>query len=94
MGRPPSTSSDKISSIGIALLGGRSKSHTPPFLLTFLFFNKNLHNLLVDSRASSNILPKNYLCKIESKTPKICYSHCAVRSILSQSHRKNQSGHY
>jgi hypothetical protein len=29
----------------------------PPFLLTFEVFNRNLHNFLVDSRVSSNVMP-------------------------------------
>jgi hypothetical protein len=29
----------------------------PPFLLTFEVFNINLHNCLVDSGASSNVMP-------------------------------------
>lgn len=57
MGRPPSASLNKIDPTDIALIGGRSKSHTPPFLLTFEVFNKNLHNCRGDSRASSNMLP-------------------------------------
>lgn len=57
MGRPPNTSLDRINPTNIYLIGRISKSHTPPFLLTFEVFNKNLHNYLVDSGASSNILP-------------------------------------
>jgi hypothetical protein len=34
----------------------------PPFLLTFEFFNKNLHNCLVDSGESSNVMPLS-ICK-------------------------------
>lgn len=30
---------------------------TPPFLITFEIFNMNVHNFLVDSGASSNIMP-------------------------------------
>lgn len=58
MGRPPSTLSNKVNSTDISRIAGRSKSHTPPFLLNFEVFNKNLHNCLVDFGASSNILPK------------------------------------
>ena len=64
MGRPPSTSSSKIYPMNVSLIGGRSKSHTPPFLLTFEVFNKNLHNCLVDSGASSNILPRTVCDKL------------------------------
>jgi len=49
MGRPPVGMSNKVDPNDTALIGGRSKSHTPPFLLTFEVFNKNLHNCLVDS---------------------------------------------
>lgn len=53
-GKPPVNSlfysSDTI------LIGDRSNSHTPPFLLTFEIFNKNVHNCLVDSGPSLNIM--------------------------------------
>ena len=48
----------------------RFKSHTPPFLLTFEIFNKNLHNYLVDSRASSNILPRTVCAKFNVQPQK------------------------
>ena len=34
----------------------------PLFLLTFEVFNRSLHNFLVDSRASSNVMPLS-ICK-------------------------------
>ena len=34
-----------------ALIGRKSQSQTPPFLLTFDIVNQNVHNCLVDSRA-------------------------------------------
>jgi hypothetical protein len=37
--------------------GRKERPFVPPFLLTFEVFNKNLHNCLVDSRASSNVMP-------------------------------------
>jgi hypothetical protein len=45
-----------------ALIGMKSRSQNlpskiRPFLLTFKIFNQNLHNFLVDSRASSNVMP-------------------------------------
>lgn len=64
MGRPPTSIANKIDPTDITLIGGRSKSHTPPFLLTFEVFNKNLHNCLVDSSASSNILPNTVCTKL------------------------------
>ena len=39
----------------------RSKG-TPPFLLTFEIFNRNVHNCMVDSGASSNFMPLS-VCK-------------------------------
>ena len=44
-------------SLNNAILGKKSKSMTSPFLLTFEIFNMNVHNFLVDSTASSNIIP-------------------------------------
>jgi hypothetical protein len=50
--------------INTALNEKRSKSLTPPFLLTFEIFNQNVHNFLVDSGASSNVMPY-YVKKFE-----------------------------
>jgi hypothetical protein len=44
------------------LIGRKSKSQTPPFLLTFEIFKQNVHNCLVDSGASSNVMPYS-VCK-------------------------------
>ena len=41
--------------INEVIIGGKSKSQTLPFLLTFEIFNHNVHNCLVDSGASSNV---------------------------------------
>lgn len=68
MRTPPSTSSSKIDPIDIALIGRRYKSYTPPFLLTFKVFNKNLHNSLVDFGASSNIFPRT-ICNMLNVQP-------------------------
>ena len=38
------------------MIGDKCNSYTPPFLLTFDFFNGNVHKCLIDSRASSNIM--------------------------------------
>jgi hypothetical protein len=35
----------------------KERPFVPPFILTFEVFNRNLHNCLVDSRASSNVMP-------------------------------------
>ena len=42
---------------GEASVGGKSKYKTPAFLLTFDIFNYNVHNCLVDSGASVNVMP-------------------------------------
>jgi hypothetical protein len=46
----------------------KGKPFVPPFLLTFKFFNKNLHNCLVDSGASSNVMPLS-ICKTLNVVP-------------------------
>ena len=46
--------------IGEASIGGKPKSKNPPFLLTFEFFNHNIHNCLVDSGASVNVMRYRY----------------------------------
>ena len=35
MGRPPTNVTSKVDPNDITLIGGRSRSHTPPFLLTY-----------------------------------------------------------
>jgi hypothetical protein len=37
--------------------GRNERPFMPPFLLMFEVFNRNLHNCLVDSKASSNVMP-------------------------------------
>ena len=34
-----------------------TRRNVPPFLLTFEIFNRNVHNCMVDSGASSNVMP-------------------------------------
>ena len=51
------------------LISKKSRSRTPPFLLTFEIFNHNVHNCLVDSRASSNVMPCS-MCKKLNDEPK------------------------
>ena len=43
--------------VSAAMIGKKSKSMTPPFLITFEIFNMNVHNCLVDSDASSTVMP-------------------------------------
>ena len=55
--------------IGEASIGGNSKYKTPAFLLTFEIFNYNVHNCLVDSGASVNVMPLS-VCKKINGQPK------------------------
>jgi hypothetical protein len=41
--------------------------NVPPFLLTFEIFNKNVHNCMVDSGASSNVMPWSVCQKINAE---------------------------
>lgn len=47
----------KPSSVNTSLIGKESSSMTPPFLLTFDIFNKNVHNCLIDCGESSIVMP-------------------------------------
>ena len=67
-----------------ALIGRKSRSQTPLFLLTFDIFNKNVHNCLVDSGASSNVMPYS-VCKELNAQPKIFKTKIIQ---LDQSHVK------
>ena len=55
--------------IGEASIGGKPKNKNPPFLLTFEIFNHNVHNCLVDSGASVNVMPIS-VCKKINGQPK------------------------
>ena len=54
-----------------ALIGIKSRSQTLPFTLTFEIFNIDIPNCLVDSGASSNVIPSS-VCKKINAQPKIC----------------------
>jgi len=41
--------------------------NVPPLLLTFEIFNINVHNFMVDSSASSNVMPLSVCQKINAK---------------------------
>ena len=60
--------------IGEASLGGKSRYKTPTFLLTFETFNYNVHNCLVDSGASVNVMPLS-VCKQINGQPKPTTGH-------------------
>jgi len=57
MGKSPIDSFNKVNASNAILIGDISNSHTPPFLLSYEIYNRNVHNSLIDSRASSNIMP-------------------------------------
>ena len=60
--KEPQNDNQDDEEIGEASLGGKSKYRTPTFLLTFEIFNYNMHNCLVDSGASVNVMPLS-ICK-------------------------------
>ena len=62
-----SKSQDDVQSeeeISEAIIGGKSKSQTLPFLLSFDIFNHNVHNCSVYSGESSNVIPLSVCRKI------------------------------
>ena len=61
----------KPSIVNIALFGKKSNSNTHPFLLTLEICNKNVHNCLVNSIASSNVMPDS-MCKTLNAKPQKC----------------------
>jgi len=54
--------------INATSIKAHSRYKTPPFLLTFEIFNHNVHNYLVDSGASTNVMPL-LVCKKINTTP-------------------------
>ena len=66
----PTNNQPQEEEIGEASVGGKPKCKTPPFLLTFEIFNHNVHNYLVDSRASVNVMPLS-VCKKINGHPKL-----------------------
>ena len=52
-----------------SMISKRSKS-THPFLLTFEIFNNNVHNCIVDSRTSSNVIPYSVCQKLNIEPKK------------------------
>lgn len=66
-GKPPP---GRVEATDAVLNGDRSNSHTRPFLLTYEIYNRNLHNCLIDSRASSNIMPASVYSKLNIEPQK------------------------
>ena len=62
-----SNSNVKTTANKYALIGKNSKSTTPPFLLTFEIFNRNVHNCMIDFGASSNVMPYPVCKKLNAK---------------------------
>ena len=60
---PESIESDD--EVNEASIGGKSRSQILPFLLSFEIFNHNVHDCLVDFRASSNAMPLS-ICKMSN----------------------------
>ena len=52
----------------VAFIGRKSRSQTPQFVLTFEIFNRNVHNCLVNSGASSNVIPYSVCKKLNAQT--------------------------
>ena len=48
-------------------IGGNSKYQTSPFMLSFEIFNHNVHNILVDYGASSNVMPLSICIRINGQ---------------------------
>ena len=65
----PTENQPQEEEIGETSLGGKPKCKNPPFLLTFEIFNHNVHNCLVDSGASVNVMPPSVYKKI-NRQPK------------------------
>ena len=54
--------------ISEASIGGKYKSRTLPFLLSFDIFNHNVHNCLVDSGESANVMPLSVSKRINGQS--------------------------
>jgi hypothetical protein len=44
-----------------------TRKNVPPFLLTFEIFNRNVHNCMIDSGESSNVMPWSVCQKINAE---------------------------
>ena len=65
----PTDNQPEEEEIGEASVGGKPKCKTPPFLLSFEIFNHNMHNFLIDSRESINVMPLS-VCRRINGQPK------------------------
>jgi len=62
--------SDRVEATDAVLIGDISNSHTPSFLLTYEIYNRNLHNFLIYSGASSNIMLASVCSKLNIEPQK------------------------
>ena len=63
-----------------ALIGRKSRSKAFPFLLIFDIFNQNIHNFLVDSRNSLNVMPYSVNKKLNAE-PRMCKKNISQLDI-------------
>ena len=63
------TNNQPIEEIVEASVGGKTRFKTPPFLLTLEILNHNVHNFLLDSGSSVNVMPLA-ICKKINGQPK------------------------
>ena len=63
------TNNQPVEEIVEASVGGKTRFKTPPFLLTLEILNHNVHNSLVDSGSSVNVMPL-VVCKNINGQPK------------------------
>ena len=57
--------------VNASSIGKKSDSSTPPFLLTFEIYNRKVHNCMIDSGASKNVMPYS-VCKKINAVPVPC----------------------
>ena len=65
--KTPTNNQPEEEEIGENNSGGKSKHKHPPFLLTFESFNYNVHNCLVDSGATVNVMSISICKRIDGK---------------------------
>ena len=63
------TNNQPVEEIVEASVGGKTRFKTPPFLLTFEILNHKVHNFLVDSASSVNVMSLS-VCKKINGQPK------------------------
>jgi hypothetical protein len=68
------TNAKQNSAVNATIIGKKYVSQTPPFLLTFEIFNKNVHNCLIDFRASFKC-HAYFMCKKLNVEPIKCSTH-------------------